>query len=157
MFAKRRKIASREACNHAPGGPPRRDLSEHCARLFIVPGPGELVDLDEDDGELPPELEDPGRPFRRLIQAILLSSIEDFTESQDRQTHNEARAFLFPESTDKRAHLADLLECSGLNAGWFRDRCERLRLRAVAPEGQTASASRYNSKRRVQARCQAGL
>jgi hypothetical protein len=39
--------------------------------LFLVPGPGELVDLDEDGGELPPELEDPGRPFRRLIQAIL--------------------------------------------------------------------------------------
>jgi hypothetical protein len=122
-----------------------------------VPGPGELVDLDEDDAELPLKLEDPGGPFRRLIQAILLASLQDYIGSQDRQTFLEARCLLFPESTDKKEHLARLLECSGLDAGWFRDRCEQLRLGAVAPEGQAASASRYAVKRRVLKRCQQPL
>jgi hypothetical protein len=45
------------------------------------------------------------------------------------------------------------VECSGLDAGWFRDRCERLRLRAVAPQSQTTSASRYAVKRRTRQRC----
>jgi hypothetical protein len=109
-------------------------------------------DSEEDDAELPPLIEDPGRPFRRLVQAIFLGSIEDFTASLDQQTHNEARAFLFPESTDKKEHLARLVECSGLNAGWFRDRRERLRLRAVAPEGQCTSAARFAVKRRARCR-----
>ena len=109
--------------------------------------------LSDDDAEPSPEIEDPGRPFRRLIQAILLASLQDYVGSQDRQTFLEARCFLFPESTDKKEHLARLLECSGLDAGWFRERCEQLRLRAVAPEGQAASASRYAVKRRVRERC----
>lgn len=120
---------------------------------MLEPGESHSSLSEEDDAELPAELEDPGRPFRRLIQAILLASIEDFTGSNDRQTFLEARCFLFPESTDKKEHQARLVECSGLDAGWFRDRCERLRLRAIAPEGQAASASRYSVKRRVQKRC----
>jgi len=109
--------------------------------------------LSDDDAEPSPEIEDPGRPFRRLIQAILLASLQDYVGSQDRQTFLEARCFLFPESTDKKEHLARLLECSGLDAGWFRERCEQLRLRAVAPEVQAASASRNAVKRRVRERC----
>jgi hypothetical protein len=96
-----------------------------------VPGPGELVDLDEADADSLPEIEDPGRPFRRLIQPVLLASLQDFTGSNDRQTFLEPRTFLYPTSPDKKEHLARLLECSGLNAAWFRDRCEQLRLRAV--------------------------
>ena len=108
-------------------------------------------DSEEDDGEPPLEIDDPGRPFKRLLQAVLLAAVMDFSESPDRQTHNQAKAFLFPESSDRQEYLRLLVECSGINSAWFTSRLERLRQRTVTPEGKV-TLNRYAVKRR--ARCQ---
>jgi hypothetical protein len=110
-------------------------------------------DSEEDDGEPPLEIDDPGRPFKRLLQAVLLAAVMDFSESQDRQTHNQAKHFLFPTSVDRQQHLHLLIQCAGLCPRWFTDEVEKLRQNIMAPEGQAASASRYSVKRRFQDRC----
>jgi hypothetical protein len=118
-----------------------------CATLSLVltSESAESALSEEEDGEPPLPIEDPARPVKRLIQAVLLASLQDYVGSQDRQTHCEAERFLFPESSDKKEHLQRLVEASGLDAGWFRDRCEKLAKRTVAPEVQR-SANRFNSK-----------
>ena len=157
MFAKHPKRPPQKPCNHAPGGPLRWDLSEHCATLLIVLEPETSHSSlgEEDEAESPPEITpDPDRGFRRLVFSIILQSLLDFTGSRDYQVWAEAKCFLFPESDDKKEHLARLLECSGLDAGWFCDRLEKLRLRIKAPEGQ--AINRFATKHRGLKRCQAG-
>jgi hypothetical protein len=85
------------------------------------------------------------------VFAIILAALNDFTGAQDLQVHNQARAFLFPESSDRQEYLRLLVECSGINSAWFTSRLERLRQRTVTPEGKV-TLNRYAVKRR--ARCQ---
>jgi hypothetical protein len=83
-----------------------------------VPRPGELVDFDEDGGESPPELEDPGRPFRRLIQAILLASLQDYVGSQDFDKPSlKQDASCFPRATTRKS----IWRACWNVLGWMRD------------------------------------
>ena len=126
-----------------------------CATVFFVLQSDRCreSDSEEDDGEPPLEIDDPGRPFKRLLQAVLLAAVMDFSESPDRQTHNQAKAFLFPESNDRQEYLRLLIQSAGLCPRWFGDELKKLRHNVKAPERQAASAARYAVKRRVQDRC----
>jgi hypothetical protein len=108
----------------------------------------------EDDDEPAPEIAvDPDRGFKRLLFAILLQSLSDFTGAQDLQVHNQARAFLFPKSADHAKHLTLLIEGAGINPAWFAERCERLRQRTAVPEGKV-TLNRFATKERARQRCQ---
>ncbi len=156
MFSERRKKPHRRRVITRLAGHFVGPFGTLCATLFIVLEPGQLHSSlsEEDNAEPPPEITpDPDRGFRRLVFAIILGALNDFTGSEDFQTHNQAKAFLFPESSDRQEYLRLLVECSGINSALFADHCESLRQRTVAPEGE-ATLNRFATERRARQRCQ---
>jgi hypothetical protein len=74
-----------------------------------------MIDDAVEDETPEPVPHDPTRGMRRLVLAILLQGVLDFTRAQDRETWSDAACFLFPNDPDRQEFLRWTVECSCLD------------------------------------------
>jgi hypothetical protein len=75
-----------------------------------------MIDDAVEDETPEPVPHDPTRGMRRLVLAILLQGVIDFTRAQDRETWSDAACFLYPtDDPDRQEFLRWTTEVSGLD------------------------------------------
>jgi hypothetical protein len=92
--------------------------------------PGQSRPPSEDDDEQSPP-GDPNRAVKRLVFAIVLQAVVDYTAVKDRRIWSSAKSFLFGADPQARYHFHMLTEA--MDSEWLRDGLEKVRQETAAP------------------------